>query len=140
MRELGRELHAPIPLNEKHAEHEQRRSFAPKITGIAAETIVRAESIVTKPSIPAPTITAGFAASHDLGRSPSDAAGAVSSKYLLHVSNASVVAQDRSGTVLSSITLASFWHDPAYLDGDSTTPGFCTTPWQTAGSSARFTT
>lgn len=115
MRELGRELHAPIPLAE---EHEQRRSFTPKINSIAANMVVRAESIVTKPSIPAPTITAGFAASHDLGRSPSDAAGAVSSKYLLHVSNASVVAQDRSGTVLSSITLASFWHAPAYLDGE----------------------
>jgi hypothetical protein len=113
MRELALEYRAPMRRDE---EHEQRHSFAPKIAAIAAPA-PQAESVVTKPTIAAPRITAGFAASHELGQYPSDAAGAVSSKYLLHVSNASVVAQDRAGVILSNITLASFWHAPAYPDG-----------------------
>jgi hypothetical protein len=95
--------------------HEQRHSFVPRIGNSIAQ--VQAESVVTKPSIAPPRITAGFAASHDLGGSPSDAAGAVSNKYLLHASNASILTQDRAGAILSNITLASFWHDPAYVDG-----------------------
>jgi hypothetical protein len=113
MRELGMDARAPIPRNE---EHEQRRSLAPK-TVIAAKTAIHADSIVTNPTIAAPPVKAGFAGTHDLGTSPSDAAGEVSAKYLLHVSNASVLVQDRTGTVLSNITLASFWHDPSYTDG-----------------------
>jgi len=113
MRELGLDPRAPIPRDE---EHEQRRSLASK-TVIAAKTAVHADSIVTTPTISAPPVKAGFAGTHDLGLSPSDAAGDVSANYLLHVSNASVLAQNRTGAVLSNITLASFWHDPAYLDG-----------------------
>jgi hypothetical protein len=114
MSELGREFHAPIPRNEKH---EQRRSFAPKTAVIAAKTAVHSESIVTIPTLSAPPVKAGFAGTHDRGSIPSDAAGDVSAKYLLHVSNASVLAQDRTGAVLSNITLASFWHDVSYPDG-----------------------
>src|SRR3954464_4919213 len=114
MRELGRDVRATIPRDE---EHEQRRSYRPRIAGMAAQTVVRAESTVTKPTIVPPPVSTGFAASHETGQYPSDAAGAVSSKYLLHISNASVVAQDRAGVVLSNISLASFWHDPAYPDG-----------------------
>src|SRR5438270_6390626 len=115
MRELGSEVRAAIPLTE---EREQRRSYKPQMPGFALKTAVQTESTVTKATIAAPRVTAGFAASHELGRIPSDAAGGVSSKYLLHVSNASVVAQDRAGVILSNATLASFWHDPAYADGE----------------------
>ena len=114
MGELGLVQRAPIPRNE---EHEQRRSFAPNTSVVAAKTAVHADSIVTTPTISAPPVKAGFAGTHDLGLSPSDAAGDVSAKYLLHVSNASVLAQDRTGAVLSNITLASFWHDLSYTDG-----------------------
>ena len=111
MSELGRDVRATM----RHIEeHEQRRSFAPKTN---AALSVRAEATVTKPTIAAPRVTAGFAASHEVGYIPSDAAGAVSSKYLLHVSNGSVLAQDRAGVVLSNVTLASFWHDAAFPDG-----------------------
>jgi hypothetical protein len=116
MQELGREVLPVIPLNE---EREQRRSYKPQVAGIAAKAAVQAESTVTKATIAAPRVTAGFAASRELlGRIPSDAAGAVSAKYLLHVSNSSVVAQDRAGAVLSNIRLSSFWHDPAYPDAE----------------------
>jgi len=114
MHDLGRVQRAPVLHGE---EHEQRRSFAPKIAGITTDLQPRVESVVTKPTLSAPRILSSFAGSHDLGWSPSDASGAVSSKYLLHASNASIVAQDRAGTVLSNITIQSFWHDPAYTDG-----------------------
>jgi hypothetical protein len=116
MHELGLDVLPVIPLNE---EREQLRSYKPQVAGIAAKTAVQAESTVTKTTIAAPRVTAGFAASRELlGRIPSDAAGAVSAKYLLHVSNSSVVAQDRAGAVLSNIRLSSFWHDPAYPDAE----------------------
>ncbi len=114
MRELGREHRAVIRRDE---EHEQRRSLVAKITGTFLELPVQAESVVTRTTISAPRVTAGFAGSHDLGFSPSDAAGAVSAKYLLHASNASILAQDRTGATLSNIPLGSFWHDSAYADG-----------------------
>ncbi|HXH91242.1 MAG TPA: hypothetical protein VNN25_06650 [Thermoanaerobaculia bacterium] len=114
MRELGLVPRAPIPHGE---EHEQRRSFASKIRAVAAEAPIRSESVVTKPSLAAPRVLSSFAGSHDLGWNPSDAAGAVSSKYLLHASNASILVQDRTGAILSNIPLESFWHDPAYTDG-----------------------
>jgi hypothetical protein len=116
MSELGREVPPVIPLNE---EREQRRSYRPQVAGIAGKTTVHIESTVTQPTLAAPRVTAGFAASRELlGRIPSDAAGAVSSKYLLHVSNSSVVAQDRAGVVLSKVSLSSFWHDSAYPDAE----------------------
>jgi hypothetical protein len=114
MRELGRVPRASIPHNE---EHEQRRSFAPRIVGNGGPLFVSAESVVTKPSIQAPRVTAGFAGTHEAGTYPSDAAGAVSAKYLLSASNAAVLAQDRTGTTLSNISLASFWHDLSFTDG-----------------------
>jgi hypothetical protein len=114
MRELGLDPRSPIPRNE---EHEQRRSFAPKTAVIAAKTAIHVDSIVTTPTISAPPVKAGFAGTHDIGLSPSDAAGDVSANYLLHVSNASVLAQDRTGAVLANITLATFWHDLSYTDG-----------------------
>ena len=60
MVELGRDYRAPIRRDE---EHEQRRSFAPKIAAIAGPS-AHAESIVTKPTLGPPRVTAGFAASH----------------------------------------------------------------------------
>src|SRR5229473_4468740 len=94
MRELGLE---PRALIQRGEEHEQRRSFAPKAPGITTAAQVRAESVTTKPTLVTPRILSSFAGSHDRGMSPSDAAGAVSSKYLLHASNASILAQDRAG-------------------------------------------
>jgi hypothetical protein len=111
MRELALAQLAAIPREERH---EQRRSFAPKIAALPG---VQAEALVTKPSIAAPPATAGFPSSHDIGALPSDAAGAVSAKYLLSVSNASVMVQDRAGITVSNLTLVSFWHDPAFSDG-----------------------
>lgn len=111
MRELAL---APLAAILRDERHEQRRSFAPKI---AAASGVHAEAVVTKPTIAAPPATAGFPSSHDIGALPSDAGGAVSTKYLLSVSNASVMVQDRAGATLSNLTLASFWHDAAFTDG-----------------------
>lgn len=96
--------------------HEQRHSFVPKIdtTGLPA---IRSESLITKPTLPAPTITAGFPAGRENGGLPSDAAGAVSSRFLLQATNAGFLVQNRAGNIVSNVSLESFWHDPAYPDG-----------------------
>lgn len=114
MRELGMVRRTPTVRQERH---EQQHSFAPKVE-TATFPAVRAESLITKPTLPAPAITAGFAAGHETdGWMPSDAAGAVSSKYLLQATNASILAQDRTGRTVSDLSLGSFWHDPAYTEG-----------------------
>ncbi|MEA2163295.1 MAG: hypothetical protein QOK37_1422 [Thermoanaerobaculia bacterium] len=96
--------------------HEQQHSYAPKIE-MNAPSAIRAESLITKATLPAPAITAGFTAGHENGQLPSDAAGAISSKYVLQATNAGFLAQDRTGNVLSNTSLEGFWHDPAYPDG-----------------------
>jgi hypothetical protein len=111
MRELGQEPRSVIPRTEVH---EQRRRFA---AFVAASTSMEAAATATTPSIPAPPVTAGFMGSIDLGASPSDAGGAAGPNHLLHTSNASVMVHDRAGNVVSNVTLAQFWHDPAFPDG-----------------------
>jgi hypothetical protein len=113
MSELGRERRASVARDEKH---EQRRSLAPKIASYSIDA-VRAQSVVTKPSLAAPPVTAGFRGSDEDGQYPSDATGAVSATYVLQLTNAAVLVQNRSGTTLTRVPIASFWHDPAFADG-----------------------
>jgi hypothetical protein len=113
VRELGLVSRAPIRRIESH---EQHRSFQ-ALTASASFNSIRAEATITNPSIAAPPIKAGFAAGFDEdGWYPSDAAGAVSARYVLQTTNVRLRAQDRNGALLSSITLQSFWHDPAFPD------------------------
>ena len=113
LRQLGRVHLKGIHRDE---EHQHRDVFAlPNDFSLRAS--VTTQSVTTNPSIAAPPETSGFRGSIDNGIFPSDAAGAVSASFLLSVTNASVVAQDRSGNRLSDISLADFWHDPAYPDG-----------------------
>src|SRR4051794_21593757 len=109
MHELGREWRASVARDEKH---EQRRSLVPKIASYSIDA-VRAQSVATKPSLVAPPVTAGFRGSDEDGQYPSDATGAVSAAYVLQLTNAAVLVQDRSGTLLTRVSIASFWHDPA---------------------------
>jgi hypothetical protein len=60
-------------------------------------------------SIASPAPSASFAASDDTGRFPPDTHGAVGPNHLMVVHNGRVRVQDRSGNVLSNVSLSGFW-------------------------------
>jgi hypothetical protein len=116
LRQLGRVHLKGIHRDEEHRQGDVFDVFA-LANDFSLSAGVTTQSVTTNPSIAAPPETSGFRGSIDNGIFPSDAAGEVSASFLLSVTNASVVAQDRSGNRLSDLSLADFWHDPAYPDG-----------------------
>ena len=53
---------------------------------------------------------------------PADCAGAVSARHVVGITNQSVVVQDRSGKLLSRVTIEQFWSDPMIANGFLTDP------------------
>ncbi len=102
-------------------EHRERPHPLPARVA-ASENVITATAVVVPLAVAPPPITRGFQAVTDplpgahVGFDPADASGAAGPQHVVGAFNNAITVHDRAGNLLSQVSTAQFWHDPAAAD------------------------
>jgi hypothetical protein len=81
----------------------------PRFRFPSAQSEPLAPVVDATPSLPPPAITRSFTSGAEKGWAPADASGAVGRAHIVSALNSGIYVHDRSGALLSSVSLAQFW-------------------------------
>lgn len=104
-----------------HGEHRERTHVGPA-TVVKPANAIAATLIVAPQAAQPPAITRGFQAVTDPlvgaheGFDPADPSGAVGPQHVVGAFNNAITVHDRSGNLLSQVSVEQFWHDPTLPD------------------------